>query len=666
MGIPHIEDLDVNVFIDTMRKLSNNGDSIETSIKFDGSANLGLGIDDKGNLFFDRSVKGQSDLKRGPNDWPKKPYNNAIRSAIAAILSKKNKFEELLNPGDYTDCEVMFEAIPNAIEYGDNYIIFHDAKYNNLVKKIGLLSAKIDLYLYDENSKKIKKSIEKVTYKLGGKEIVDSKKYKFSINNEIEELEKFISKNNKVFPNLTNLEVIALRAAGNSKKVIKDEKNRIFQRIKDYKLGIKDKVIDQFLNKLPSSVIAPPPVFDEKGNNVGGSWPEGIVIKDLQTGDLSKIVSVFPIINKFLWYYREMASKGSGPAGNFIPGVMSNFKKDIAKDVFGIPVLSSVSPTAHIKKSYPIVATNKKLLFFLKDKKFNFNKSSTSKSNFIKAINSALKSLENLKDEFEKEGIGRVLNVNKGTFSRKVKYSDVHIRKTYETFIEVRNELISMKNRVLKVNSKTKEGLAVQLLRIFLGQNNLKKLNEEENVNIIKNRILFEDSRDYSVGVILGRYQPPTRAHFNLIKKSSVENDITLVFIAGQKVDKSNPFDFKLRKKIIESKNKKVKVFPAKVGFIPDLIQNSFSLNRVSEINIYAGSDRIQEYKRQFSKYWDEDDITININEIKRDPDKSISGTKVRSFIINDDFSSFEKSMSDDFSKEEKIKLFKLFKSKIL
>lgn len=637
MGISHINDLEISKFIDTLRRLSNKDKSLELSIKFDGSANLGFGLDDQGRLYFDRSVKGQSEYRRGPDDWPKKPMYNALRTAVAALLKNKSVIEKNMKPGDYTDCEVMFEYMPNSIEYdGNNYVILHNAEFDALARKLRPVRIKIDLYLYNSLSKKIEKVNAHVEYKFSGKQVLNTKKYKISINDDIRKLEKFLNAKNGKFRDLSNFDVLQLRAVGKDSQKIKSEKEVLMQKISSMKLNIKNKLIVQILNNTPAGFGSKPPQFDKQGNNIGGTFPEGVVLKDLKTGDLSKIVSVFPTINKFLWLYREKAMKGIGKGDEYIPGVMTMFINDIS-NAFGIKALRAPGVISRINSKYKGEVANAKLLMFLKDSGFNFNKVGQTRSKFISAINKAQKNIKNLQKEFESKGKESILKVRAPKFKRDVKYTDVVIRKTFETFEMINDELREYKSAIENTREITNEGNAVQLLRIFLGQKNLNRLSES-------NSYIFEAKNPgVSVGVIVGRFQPPQKGHIKVIENAIRKNDRVALFIAGQVYDKDrNPIPFSLRKKMIKDavKSPKLHVYEAKTGFIPQLIDSTIDLSGVGKINIFAGSDRINGYKQQMKKYWENDNINWNVIELKR-PRNAVSATKVRAAIRSRDEDKF-------------------------
>lgn len=670
-GIDHLDALEISKFIDTVRKLANNDSSLEVSIKFDGSANLGFGLDENGKLYFARLVKGQAEKKRNPDAWAKKPMFNALRAATAALLNSKEIIEKNLKPGDYIDCEVLFESIPNAIEYGSDAIIFHDQNYAFLVKKLRKISGKIDLYFYDLEDKKIVKKIERVEFLVLGKSVVNTKQYKISVAGDLDRLENILSSPNKIFKNMSNFQVLKMKSLGVNAEEIKKEKDRLSALIKKSQLNIKDKLIDQLLNKLPASDISPPPKFDKKGNNIAGSWPEGVVIKDLETGEMSKITHVFPEINKFLWHYRETAMKGTGVAGDWTPGIMAEFKENVADRVFGISVLKTPGIISYIEKSFPNKPANEKLLFFMKNKGFNFSAVNSIIGKFDKFINIALKKLEDLKKEFESGGAEKVLSVRKGTFQRDVKYDKIHIRKTQETFLEVRDELDQMSNAIHSIKARTNEGKSVQLLRIFLGQKNLNKIAENTLFKNLIIKYLFEAIRGKKIGVIVGRMQPPTAGHYKIIEEAMKRNDKVYLFLAGNKVSSDNPVPFDLRKKILSHLGGKVIINKAITGFIPDLVDKFINTKEVSIINIYCGSDRVAAYEKQtkqnqqYPTEYSYNVVAIKRDDNSKDPIARISGTKVRNSIKNNNYQEFAEMMSNKIPSTTKKRYFDMLRKLI-
>lgn len=142
-------------------------------------------------------------------------------------------------------------------------------------------------------------------------------------------------------------------------------------------------------------------------------------------------------------------------------------------------------------------------------------------------------------------------------------------------------------------------------------------------------------------GIFIGRFQPVTKAHENIINKIGNENKVATIFlIKGKESSKNkeiNPFDTKIQKIMLDSikpTNVDVKILPT--AFFVD------EINTYSDDNfiLYAGSDRIKSYDR-FKSYM-EDGKVLDTKEIKRS-DCDISASKVRESLLNDDKTTFNR-----------------------
>ena len=132
MGISHYSDLNdqEKFYLKTHLEL---GTEAKVSVKVDGSANIGFGLDEDGQVYIARFVKGQSTKIYDIEHYPKTPQYNAIRTAGSAILSSSHIISKVLEKGDYVNAEILYESIPNVIEYdGKNYIVLHDERFNGL------------------------------------------------------------------------------------------------------------------------------------------------------------------------------------------------------------------------------------------------------------------------------------------------------------------------------------------------------------------------------------------------------------------------------------------------------------------------------------------------------------------------------------------------------
>lgn len=132
MGIKHYFDLNEQEKLYLQGHLEMDTKA-KVSVKIDGSANIGFGVDDNGKIYIARFVKGQNEKIYDIEHYPKTPQYNAIRTAGAAILSSSGKISSVLEKGDYVNAEILYERIPNVIEYdGNNYIVLHDERFNAL------------------------------------------------------------------------------------------------------------------------------------------------------------------------------------------------------------------------------------------------------------------------------------------------------------------------------------------------------------------------------------------------------------------------------------------------------------------------------------------------------------------------------------------------------
>lgn len=645
MGIKHLEDLPIEDFLTIVQGFNENSANLEVSMKFDGSANLGFGLDNSGRLFFARFAKGQIQRKKSPDDWPKTPMYNSIRAAVAALLTQKDLLEDVLSPGDYINCEILFEKIPNSIEYGRNYIIFHDKKYDFLVDKLPAMKTEVELVFLN------KRGYFDVTFLPHGKEVINFRKFPIEIRQDIRNLATYLWETNEHFPEVNNISMLKIRAIGRESEKIKAEKIRLNEILDVQKKGIKDKLVVQFLSKLPASDIAPEAEFDDEGNNIGGSFPEGVVIVDEKNGITCKLVSIFPKVNKFFWQYREAAVDGTGSKGNWTPGIFANFKTNVAEKIFLAPVLKTPGAKRYIDRRYPNTEDlDVRLAKFIQDSEINLKRI---KKPFIVYVNKALKELEALKKKFEEEIDNTVLFVDEPGYRREFKYDKIHIRKTLEGFQDVERILNELKQAASKVPSKSNIAKAVKILKIFLYYKDT-NLIKDGFISSMKNMLVEGFTTKKSVGIILGRFTPTHNGHAKLFKRALAENDIVYIFVGGKKMDDKNFLNINDRITIIRRwfekvkgfRNKKVYIKRLNTGFIPDLVSEYVNVDEVSHVNVYAGSDRVKTYQRQLLNYWEYDDITHSIIEVNR-TEHDASSTRLRHYLDTNDYGNFVRNTDE-------------------
>jgi cytidyltransferase-like protein len=153
-----------------------------------------------------------------------------------------------------------------------------------------------------------------------------------------------------------------------------------------------------------------------------------------------------------------------------------------------------------------------------------------------------------------------------------------------------------------------------------------------------------------TIGIILGRFQPPTQAHFKLIERAGNSNNEVYIFVAGNIKSKNNPLPFDVRSKIIKKFNWKnnIIVTSVKHGFIPDLIKEYIQSDHYNDVKfrVYCGDDRHIDYDRQMKTRFT--DIQYSIISIKRSVN-NISSTTCRQFLREDNYHGF-RSMYPNFA----------------
>jgi len=133
-------------------------------------------------------------------------------------------------------------------------------------------------------------------------------------------------------------------------------------------------------------------------------------------------------------------------------------------------------------------------------------------------------------------------------------------------------------------------------------------------------------------GLIIGKIRVLTNAHYKLIKQALKENKYVIIALS---VARGKDKTFEIRKKFIENCFKKdldrIEIIGTQNGYIPTILSRAFFGMGVNKI--YAGSDRVEEYKKQveaISKH-------IEVIELKRSKD-DISATKIINNINDKEF----------------------------
>ena len=356
-GIAHIEDLPIEDFLFAIE----NFNKMIATQKLDG-ANLRVGVDKDGKFYTSRESKGGKRFYKAA-DYPDDQVSvDGFRSAHMALEKKKDVISKILGKGSACEIEVLYKRQPNAITYGKdglNYIAFlrmldtpEDETPDQ--SKIGKLKDALENDVVKINSK--------VTDSEDGEELTFTKedsKWKFvtpekitpeqfksvNLSKELAALKKYLNTPNKKAKAVGNPDIVTNYDVMTSKiKELKDERERVKEVVqKDYKLTMKDTLLNTFVRKIKPSIQDSQLHPDE---DVG---IEGVVFLDPVSQKQFKIVDkdVFTTINQFNHEIRANVSgtiKSSDPLASLANrgGIFGDAKIRMTK-LFGIDGLSTAS-----------------------------------------------------------------------------------------------------------------------------------------------------------------------------------------------------------------------------------------------------------------------------------------------------------------------------------
>ena len=349
-GIPHIEDLDPEEFIDWVENFYN--ENILAIQKLDGTFNMSVLKTEEG-IQFTRIAKGQPEPFTA-EDLPKTPIYNALRGACTALDTPEVEkiLNKYLDEGDAVDIEVLYGDQPNTIKYNlkNNYLAFlrfitgksgaeAEKTLSSMVEELKPFDIKINntVYYYNWDTENIENQIQEETWKFTKPGILTKLSEKVDFTKDLESLKDWLSSKNDLIPQLTNLEVMGINL--NKVKILeqppyrevkmknlKQAREAAIKEANRRKLNIKNRMIESILKNA--------------NFEIGGSNQEGLVLRNLETGKMTKLVDkeAFTKENKKNWYYMELATKGVKVDDEFIPGITAKFF-DFCASLLNIPML---------------------------------------------------------------------------------------------------------------------------------------------------------------------------------------------------------------------------------------------------------------------------------------------------------------------------------------
>lgn len=157
--------------------------------------------------------------------------------------------------------------------------------------------------------------------------------------------------------------------------------------------------------------------------------------------------------------------------------------------------------------------------------------------------------------------------------------------------------------------------------------------------------------------IFLGRFQPPTKLHVQILQQAQAEHPLVLFIVKGKGTSEDkerNPFDaetqIKILKKSTKNSVKDIRIIPD--GFIGTMVDSCRKTN-LEPVILYAGSDRVKGYQQSIDRYKKEVGWNIKVVEIKRiENEDNVSATKLRNALIHNDYPTFLK-MSANLDKSD-------------
>lgn len=206
---------------------------------------------------------------------------------------------------------------------------------------------------------------------------------------------------------------------------------------------------------------------------------------------------------------------------------------------------------------------------------------------------------------------------------------------------KVANELISSNDFEGSFENalETLSRLVYTMELSFIEHDKKDNFKKQDDLYLTAKKILWKKQKGNNWCLFQGRFQPPTKAHIDIIRKYATIYDGVYIVIVNNSTDKiNNPFSDKTRMDILQKGLKglegKYKVKFTTSGMIPNTVSSlDHNINA-----IIGGTDRKKEYQ-EFANQ-----MKVKFIEIKR-TDAGISATKVRDSLLVDDKQGFKDNM---------------------
>lgn len=427
-GIDHIEDLQPEDFIQTVRNMAN---MIATE-KLDGS-NLIFGFDSKGKFYTSREAKGNASRFYSVNDYTTRAADNGFKSAHAGLEKVAPKLKTVVSSGEAVEVEVLFGRQPNAIVYGDNYVAFlrmipgdsgqmpDQQKVKELHKLMQGDTAEVQVPIttVSDDGTKLETNGTKINWKFTSVSFVDSHHFKqVNIESELSEFEAWSKQNPP--------------ASFKTKKAY-------LAATKQFMLPIKEKLLDGVVRKLK------PALRNTEVNSSEDIGVEGVVMLDPKTGKQVKLVDkgIFSLINQFNYAIRNQI-KGRGVSTRNYESMFKIFNASIGPQGASVyddmlARINNVIGVPGLEKYMGITRTIKK---FQSPENFveawKTQDIQQARGGITSAVQEGIKDVDQARQKFINEKDQYVLKLSD---DKEIQYTDEVTKRTLLVFAETKKEM---------------------------------------------------------------------------------------------------------------------------------------------------------------------------------------------------------------------------------
>jgi hypothetical protein len=457
-GIEHLEDLSLEDFMSAVKRIHE----MNATDKLDG-VNLWLGLDTSGNLFTSREGKSRkSNRFYSQEDFKDVSAHNGMRAAHEALMKQETALKSVLKPEDIVEVEILFGKQPNTIVYGKddmNYIAFlrsiktpqnegqfRQSLYKDVYEAVKDATESVKTPIVTTIDGENLSTTEQTTqWKFVTPTTLTSKDMsRLDVSDDLEKLQRFLDKDNQMAADMgspmTNFEVMK-----SGKRDLRDEKKKIQDIVQTkYKLGIKNKILDQLVRVVKPSL---------QGDD-GEGGVEGVVFLDPETQKQFKVVDkdVFTTINKFNYQIRNAVSgqvRTDDPLATLVQqgGVFGSAKLRIAK-LFNIEGFGAGGGTKRVFKKYMGGSPEETLANFcqaLGDVNVN-----AYKNKIEHILQNAIVELQSHLKDFKKNAKTYSLELKNG---KTIKYSKETIDRTLLVFAETKKNIEQLMKDISEVSS---------------------------------------------------------------------------------------------------------------------------------------------------------------------------------------------------------------------